>query len=123
MAQENGLEQDQFVKVFIYIFINPYVNSQANVTLAITCLDLPIPDNGVIIYESSAPYRYGISARYNCNPGFGLDGGDTFVRCGGNGSSPMGMWTGNTPTCQGTSFQYTMITHYYSRSDNMPSIE
>ncbi len=70
----------------------------------ITCSDLPILDNGVIVYISitPAPYDYGTTARYDCNTGFGLNGGDTILTCEGDGSNAIGMWTGTIPTCDGT---------------------
>ncbi len=71
--------------------------------VAITCSGLPIPDNGVITYSSSTPvpYNYGTTARYNCNTGFGLNGGDTILSCNGDGSSATGEWIGTIPACDG----------------------
>ena len=71
--------------------------------LAITCQGLTTPVNGVIQYtpSSSAPYDFGTIVSYQCNTGFGLIGGDATRSCGGDGSSPNGVWSGTPPTCQG----------------------
>ncbi|XP_064384964.1 uncharacterized protein LOC135333878 isoform X2 [Halichondria panicea] len=69
---------------------------------AITCISLPLPDNGAIVYSSATPepYQFGTTARYSCNTGFGPSGGDEVLSCGGDGSSPTGEWSGVIPTCE-----------------------
>ncbi len=70
---------------------------------AITCPSLPLPDNGVIAYmaHSPPPYEFGTAARYLCNTGYGLSTNQPLT-CGGDGSSPTGMWNGEIPTCEGS---------------------
>ncbi len=72
--------------------------------VAITCTSLPLPGNGAIVYSSATPepYQFGTTARYSCNTGYGLSGGDEVLSCGGDGSSPNGDWSGVIPTCEGT---------------------
>ncbi len=72
-------------------------------TAAITCIMLPLLDNGVIDYSaaSPAPYEFGTTARYLCNTGYGLTGGDAVLSCEGDGFSTNGTWSGAIPTCGG----------------------
>ena len=53
--------------------------------------------------SSSAPYSFGTMASYSCVSGFGLSGGDATRTCGGDGSSPTGVWTGVASSCGGKS--------------------
>ncbi len=46
--------------------------------------------------HSPPPYEFGTSARYLCNTGYGLSGGDEVISCGGSG-----MWDEPIPTCEG----------------------
>ena len=70
---------------------------------AITCSSLLGPDNGQVTYstDTTSPFDIGTMATYSCNTGFGLSGGDATRSCGGDGSSPNGIWSGMSPTCQG----------------------
>ena len=58
-------------------------------------------NNGQISYDTF-DFDYGTTATYSCDTGFGLSGGDKERVCGGNGSSPNGVWNGVTPHCEGT---------------------
>ena len=73
------------------------------VLTAITCGDLTPPSNGMVGFSSSAlaPYEFGVTATYTCDTGFGLYRGDGMRTCGGDGSSPNGMWSGASPNCEG----------------------
>ena len=42
-------------------------------------------------------------ASYSCVSGFGMSGGDATRTCGGDGSSPSGVWSGVAPSCGGRS--------------------
>ncbi len=73
---------------------------------AVTCSELSTPDNGQVLYASAitlAPFDFGTTATYQCDAGFGLVG-ETMSRCGGDGSSSNGVWTGTPPTCEGTMY-------------------
>ena len=55
-------------------------------------------------YNSSSTngsYNYKTTARYHCDVGFVLDGGDRVRTCDGDDSSSSGTWTGIPPTCSG----------------------
>ena len=75
---------------------------------AITCGDIPDPENGQIIHvpDTHAPFEFGNEARYTCyvdgenRIGYGLTGGNHTRTCAGDGSSPVGYWTGIAPTCE-----------------------
>ncbi len=70
--------------------------------VAITCSSLSLPDNGAIVFSpaTSEPYQFGTTATYSCNNNFGLSTNEKLT-CGGDGSSPNGMWVGIVPTCVG----------------------
>ena len=69
---------------------------------AITCPTLSAPADGRVTYSTSLPFVSGTLATYFCDTGFGLSGGDVTSICGGDGSSPNGMWSGTPPVCEGT---------------------
>ena len=50
--------------------------------------------------DTSAPYDFGTTATYSCNSGYSLVG-DEVRTCGGDGSSTMGVWDLNEPSCEG----------------------
>ena len=49
--------------------------------------------------NSTTDLDFGTVAKYTCNTGFGLSGGDVLRMCDGDSSSPIGSWTGTTPSC------------------------
>ena len=71
---------------------------------AVMCDTLHAPDNGHIVYspDVTSPYNFGTVATCVCDSGYGLSGGTRTLRCGGNDSSPVGLWGGSTPSCLGT---------------------
>ena len=62
------------------------------------CPALSTPVNGQISF-SSLLYTANVTATYSCDTGFGLSGGDEVLTCGGDGSSPIGEWSGPPPVC------------------------
>ena len=78
------------------------------VPAAITCDDIPDPENGQITHvpDTHAPFEFGNEALYSCyvdgenRIGFGLTGGNHTRTCTGDGTSPTGYWTGTAPTCE-----------------------
>ena len=48
-------------------------------------------------------YVHGTTATYTCREGFSISAGDEMRACGGNGSSPVGTWSGIEATCSGMS--------------------
>ena len=70
---------------------------------ALMCSDLPVPDNGGIVYSSgmTSLYDFGTTATYMCDTGFGISGGNVLRTCRGSGLSPNGTWTGIAPLCDG----------------------
>ena len=70
---------------------------------AITCSALPAVSNGMIVYSSNttAPYVLGTTANYQCNEGFGLDGGDGIRTCNGDDNNSNGTWSGQPSNCSG----------------------
>ncbi len=66
------------------------------------CLELITPSNGQVVYSDlTSPYDFNTMATYVCFTGYGLSGGDEVLSCGGDGSSPNGVWSGVIPTCEG----------------------
>ena len=67
------------------------------------CQTLSAPENGQIGYSTSVASEatYGTIATYSCDLGFGLSGGEDVRTCEGDGFSLNGMWSGDTPTCEG----------------------
>ena len=51
--------------------------------------------------DGSGNYPFGTVATFSCMTGFGLVGAASST-CGGDGSSPMGMFDPATPTCEST---------------------
>ncbi len=64
------------------------------------CSDPPMFANGQIFFTNNAisPFDFGTNATYICDLRFSLSGTGTRT-CTGDGSSPVGMWTGDDPTC------------------------
>ncbi len=70
---------------------------------AVTCSELSPPNNGQVLYAATvmlAPFNFGTAATYLCGLGYALVG-NAMSRCGSDGSSPSGGWSGTLPTCQG----------------------
>lgn len=65
------------------------------------CPDIPNPINGQIYFTPDflAPFDFGSMAKYSCDAGFGLNGGDIVRVCEGTSDSPIGSWSGEAPTC------------------------
>ena len=57
--------------------------------------------NGGVVYASdtSAPYDFGTTATFSCNSEYALIG-DEVRTCGGDGSSTMGVWDLDFPSCE-----------------------
>ena len=74
-------------------------------TTAITCASLgTIADGEPITYDTSADamgnFAFATVATHSCSDGFFLMGNEMRV-CGGDGTSPTGMWSGSEPVCSG----------------------
>lgn len=65
------------------------------------CLDIADPLNGQIIFspDELAPFNYATVATYSCEVSYGLNGNNTRV-CAGDGTSLVGVWDGEAPTCE-----------------------
>ena len=62
------------------------------------------PTNADPIVYSVVPspdLSFATTATYMCSSGFSVTAGDVIRTCGGDGSSPAGVWSGNEPTCEG----------------------
>ena len=59
------------------------------------CGDLTNPANGHVSYTAETTYMTGQLATYICNTGYNLVGNSTRT------CLARGVWSGNTPTCQG----------------------
>ena len=62
------------------------------------------PTNGGVSFDSIAAdgignYAFGTVATFTCDSSFGLNGAETRT-CGGDGSSPTGVFDGTSPTCE-----------------------
>ena len=70
---------------------------------AITCADLPDPDNGNILFmaDDTAPFDLGTVATFKCYPGFVLVGNFENLTCMADHENDMGYWDGTAPTCEG----------------------
>ena len=66
-----------------------------------SCSALSEPENGLIEYSSglTGDQLFGVTATYTCESGFGLAGGERVRTCEGDGSSPVGNWTGTASLC------------------------
>ncbi len=61
------------------------------------------PINGHVTYSTpilSNRVFYGTIANFSCFTGFGLFGGEENLFCDGDGTSLIGEWDGNIPTCE-----------------------
>ena len=63
----------------------------------VTCSDLPLLTDGMIMYSAGAINNRPVTteANYSCNAGHTLTGGSTTRTCGSDG-----MWSGFAPMCQ-----------------------
>lgn len=70
----------------------------------INCLPLSTPVGGQLTFSSmSNPnYELGTNATYSCNSGLALLGSSDVRTCVGDGSSSIGNWGGNEPSCEGS---------------------
>ncbi len=78
--------------------------------VAITCINLNAPTNGIITFSAgtTAPYDYQTTATYSCNTGYGLSGKDSVRTCLGSTTGVGGEWSATAPTCEGT-YVYVFI--------------
>ena len=71
---------------------------------AITCPTPSDPTNGMVTFGGSTPVGgmldFNVVATYQCDTGYALVG-DEMRTCTGDGSSTMGAFTGEQPTCEG----------------------
>ena len=51
--------------------------------------------------DTTEPSDIGVTATYQCNKGFKLNGGDTVRTCVDNISTSTGYWNGTAPNCSG----------------------
>ncbi len=105
MVVGSGTEQLQFVMVSVHACMYASFSSGSRFNAEITsldhiCSDPPMFTNGQIVFTSNAisPFDFGTIATYICDLGFSLNGNGTRT-CTGDDSSPIGMWTGDNPTC------------------------
>ena len=69
---------------------------------AITCDDLPDPDNGNILFmaDDTAPFDLGTVATFKCYPGFVLVGAFENFTCMADHVNDIGFWDGTAPACE-----------------------
>ncbi len=67
------------------------------------CPELSEPENGTITYSINQPppFPFGTEAKYTCNFGLGLEGGDVLRVCLGDVVNTVGQWNGAAPQCNG----------------------
>ncbi|XP_064406058.1 uncharacterized protein LOC135351076 [Halichondria panicea] len=67
----------------------------------VVCLELTEPENGTITYSINQPppFPLGTEAKYTCNLGLGLEGGDVLRVCLGDVVNTVGQWNGAAPQC------------------------
>ncbi len=71
-------------------------------------MELSQVSNGMITYNPAASTNvidHNTNALHSCDIGYYLVGSANRL-CSGDGSSPQGQWSGNTPTCEGI---YTVL--------------
>ena len=83
---------------------------------AIMCLDLPNPQNGRIDFsiDETAFFDYNTNATYVCDIGYGLTDEGAVRICGGDETSTTGVWSGDSPTCEGVNNSIPNITLFIS---------
>ena len=84
---------------------NTFANIQTSIFFphsAITCSALSVISNGAISYtpDTTEPHDFETDAIHSCSVGYYLQGG-AIRSCEGDGSSPIGMWSGEEPDCIG----------------------
>ena len=86
-------QHHDYTNAFLRIVFNAVIECPALLTVG----------NETIVYSSdiTEPYDYGTTATYQCNSGYELTGEDTVRTCTGDGSSPMGHWSGTASNCSG----------------------
>lgn len=65
---------------------------------------LTVPSNGAIDFTTDmvAPYEFETEATYTCDVGHDVVQSNETRTCDGNGSTAVGMWSGQIPSCGGT---------------------
>ena len=100
---EHGVEGVSLVKVNKCLASSlPILNQIITLWMTvIRCPALPTVKDAVVTYSTMSQYDYGTTATYQCDSGYELTGGDTLRTCTGDGSSPVGQWSGAAPVCTG----------------------
>ena len=72
-------------------------------------MSLPVINNGTITYgpDTTAPFAFGTNATYSCDSGFFFEGNELRT-CKGDGSSPVGSWSGANPICSGSHLLFSL---------------
>ena len=87
-------------------------NSEYYSIPAITCPTLSSIMNGQVIFSSASPFSFGTEATYSCDDGYGLTSENRTRTCDGSGSSPVGVWSGSVPTCEGKLRRITFCLYF-----------
>ena len=87
---------------FLFLSLMIFTNYCTTVIVG-RCPDIANPEHGRVTFDhdSLAPFIPGTNATYNCDLGYGLEGGDEVRTCEMNGFNPDGVWSGVAPTCVG----------------------
>ncbi len=74
----------------------------AQLYTAIMCSALTVPSNGAIHFTTDmvAPYEFETEATYSCDLGYDVVQGNETRTCDGDGSTAVGRWSGQTPSCE-----------------------
>ena len=70
------------------------------------CPSLPSLTNGELTFDTDmiAPHEYDTEVTYTCDMGYDIAMGNKSQVCEGDGSTPVGEWSGTTPICTGGMF-------------------
>ena len=70
------------------------------------CPSLPSLINGELTFvtDTIAPHEYDTEVTYMCDTGYDIAMGNDSQICEGDGSTPVGEWSGTTPICTGGIF-------------------
>ena len=111
----SGTELPQPVKVNLYRIISNCKQLVVNdYPIVIVCAPLSAIVNGEAINHNSSAdamgnFAFGTVATHSCSDGFFLMGNEMRV-CGGDGTSPTGVWSGSEPVCSGNDNEFNIYT-------------
>ena len=87
----------------MFLNLRPCIDFITCCPSAIMCPSLPSLANGELIFvtDMGPPHEFGTEVTYTCDTGYDIAMGKNTRICEGDGSTPVGEWSGTAPICTG----------------------